>query len=83
MDDSRKGNRNAAIALVVRQFAPSRIERQLLAQVFDLVCQEQQPRISSSTGRCADHQLPIQSDHDWSLDGSPATPLHRAGRAAS
>jgi hypothetical protein len=29
---------NAMTGSVVRQFAPSRIERQLLAQVFELVC---------------------------------------------
>ncbi len=34
------GNRagNAMTATVVRQFTPSRIERELLAQVFELVC---------------------------------------------
>lgn len=35
-----------ATALVVRQFTPSRLERQLLTQVFELVCH---PR-ESSTG---------------------------------
>lgn len=29
---------NALTAVVLRQFTPSRIERQLLAQVFELVC---------------------------------------------
>jgi hypothetical protein len=38
MDGSLNCAGNAMAALVVRQFAPSRIERQLLAQVFDLVC---------------------------------------------
>ena len=83
MDDAGHGNGNSAIALVVRQFAPSRIERQLLAQVFDLVCEEQQPAISSSTGRRMDHQLAAACDREWSADGSRATPLQLAGRDAS
>ena len=37
MDRRRKSASNAAIALVVRQFSPSRIERQLLTQVFECV----------------------------------------------
>jgi len=68
MDDSRKGNSNRVIALVVRQFAPSRIERQLLAQVFDLVCHDQQSLIDSSTERQADHQSTAQSDHDLCME---------------
>ena len=40
MDGSIDITGNAATATVVRQFAPSRIERQLLAQVFQLVCGE-------------------------------------------
>ena len=83
MDDAGHGDRNSAIALVVRQFAPSRIERQLLAQVFDLVCEEQQPAISFSTGRRMDHQLAAPNGRERSADGSPATPLQLAGRAAS
>ena len=64
MDDSGKGNRNRVIALVVRQFAPSRIERQSLAQVFDLVCHDQQNLTDSSTERHADHQSPAQRDRE-------------------
>jgi len=37
MDRRGKPASNAAIALVVRQFSPSRIERQLLTQVFECV----------------------------------------------
>ena len=40
MDGSFNRAGNAMAALVVRQFTPSRIERQLLAQVFDLVCDQ-------------------------------------------
>lgn len=32
-----KTARNESLAMVVRQFSPSRIERDLLAQVFDVV----------------------------------------------
>jgi len=38
MDGLPKNASNVKTGLVVRQFAPSRIERQLLAQVFELVC---------------------------------------------
>ena len=37
MDRRGKSASDAAIALVVRQFSPSRIERQLLTQVFECV----------------------------------------------
>jgi hypothetical protein len=37
MDRRGKSAGYAAIALVVRQFSPSRIERQLLTQVFECV----------------------------------------------
>ena len=67
MDDSRKGASNRVIALVERQFAPSRIERQLLAQVFDLVCCEQQNLMNSSTEPPGGHQPTIQSDRNRSL----------------
>ena len=77
MDDSGKGNRNRVIALVVRQFVPSRIERQLLAQVFDLVCHAKQNLTDSSTERHADHQSTAQRDHDLSME------LQIAGRATS
>jgi hypothetical protein len=40
MDGSLNSAGNAMTAMVVRQFTPSRIERQLLAQVFDLVCDQ-------------------------------------------
>lgn len=37
MDRQGKAAGSAAIALVVREFSPSRIERQLLTQVFECV----------------------------------------------
>lgn len=37
MDRRGKSASKAAVALVVRQFSPSRIERQLLTQVFECV----------------------------------------------
>lgn len=77
MDDSRNGTRNRAIALVVRQFAPSRIERRLLAQVFDLVCDGQQEPLGCSAGQHADHQSFARGDRD--LCAEPQL----AGRATS
>jgi len=38
MDDSLRQAGNDAIAMVARGFEPVRIERQLLARAFDLVC---------------------------------------------
>ena len=38
MDSSWKGAGKPVTATVVRRFMPSRIERQLLARVFELVC---------------------------------------------
>jgi len=41
MDDMRMQTRNDAISLVARDFEPTRIERQLLARAFDLLCEFQ------------------------------------------
>ena len=41
MDGVFKSAGNAVTAIVVRRFAPSRIERQLLAKAFELVCEVQ------------------------------------------
>ena len=38
MDGPSSKAGNALTAVVIRQFTPSRIERQLLAQAFELVC---------------------------------------------
>jgi len=38
MDDSLRQAGNDAIAMVARDFDPVRIEQQLLARAFDLVC---------------------------------------------
>ena len=68
MDDSRKTGSSRVIALVVRQFAPSRIERQLLAQVFDLVCCEPSPIACSSAEQTGDHHATAQSVYEWSTE---------------
>ena len=77
MEDSCNGNRSQVIALVVRQFAPSRIERQLLAQTFDLLCHEQHEPLDCSAARHVNHQFPAQDARD--LFAEPQL----AGRAAS
>ena len=54
MDVALNDAGNAVAALVVRQFTPCRIEHQLLAQVFDMVCgQHGAVDESRSTGRSA------------------------------
>jgi hypothetical protein len=50
MDGSCKHAANAMTAMVVRQFTSSRIERQLLAQVFELICA---PQCALDTSRSA------------------------------
>jgi len=40
MDGPSSSAGNALTAVVVRQFTPSRIERQLIAQAFELVCSQ-------------------------------------------
>jgi hypothetical protein len=76
MDGALKDAGNAMAAMVVRQFTPSRIERQLLAQVFDLVCcQRSEVEESRSTGQSAAHTHRVD-------DGGQATVAHVAGRRA-
>ena len=74
MDVSLNGAGNAMAALVVRQFTPSRIEHQLLAQVFDLVCGQQYAVAelrSTGPSTAPTHRLG---------DGGQAIVAHVAGR---
>ena len=68
MDGSRKTSSSRVIALVVRQFAPSRIERKLLAQVFDLVCCEPASLTCSSAKPAGNHHATARSVSDWSTE---------------
>ena len=64
MNDSSKQAGSGAIAMVARGFEPVRIERQLLARAFDLVC-ESQAQVSSPSPRAYDptnHVRPIAVD---------------------
>jgi len=83
MDDARQGDGTAVIATVVRQFAPSRIERQLLAQVFDLVAHDQPIRVNVS-GAWPEPQLSAASRAvaEASADAEVMS-QRRAGRAAA
>jgi hypothetical protein len=77
MDVSLNSAGNAMAALVVRQFAPSRIERQLLAQVFDLVCDQRcDVGQSRSIGRSAAPTHRVG-------DGRQGFVAHVAGRRAA
>ena len=53
MDRRGKFAGSAVIALVVRQFSPSRIERQLLTQVFEYVVASQ----------CAGHPVGVAAEN--------------------
>jgi hypothetical protein len=59
------------LAAVVRQFAPSRLERQLLARVFELVCQDSRhvspPPFVEEMGRLS--SVPDMHGDDWLLAG--------------
>jgi hypothetical protein len=50
MDDTRMHARNDATSLVARDFEPTRIERQLLARAFELLC-EIQPQPTAASPR--------------------------------
>jgi hypothetical protein len=77
MDGSLNDAGKAMAALVVRQFTPSRIEHQLLAQVFDLICGRQcAVEESHSTERSA---VPTHRVGD----GGQAIIGHIAGRRAA
>ena len=83
MDDAGQGNRKAVIAKVVRQFAPSRIERQLLAQVFEFVSGDQRTWDRHCDKRAEHPREPGAQHCDESPDSAPATSRHRAGRAVA
>jgi hypothetical protein len=77
MDGSFNDAGNAMTALVVRQFTPSRIERRLLAQVFDLVCDQRcDVGQSRSIGRSAAQPHRVG-------DGGQGIATHVAGRRAA
>jgi hypothetical protein len=50
MDDMRTQARNDATSLVARDFEPTRIERQLLARAFELLCEIQSQPTAASPG---------------------------------
>ncbi len=56
MDGQENDQNSGAGTVIVRQFAPSRIERQLLAQIFELVC-------GQTIALTAPGSANLQSDH--------------------
>jgi hypothetical protein len=83
MDEARQRDGNAMTAKVVRQFTPSRIERQLLAQVFDLVSRDQPNLTIVSAKRCEHHFSSALCDRDEAAADSGSMSRRRAGRAAA
>ena len=83
MDVPRQGVSNAVIAMVVRQFTPSRIERQLLTQVFDLVSHDQRILKDVSSEWSEHHPSVPPPDHDEVTDESRALLQRLAGRSAA
>ena len=68
---SRCKHSAVVLAAVVRQFAPSRLERQLLARVFELVCQDSRhsspPSFAEEMGRSS--SVADVPEDDWLLAG--------------
>ena len=83
MDGTGRGDGSAVTATVIRQFAPSRIERQLLAQVFDLVSRDQPSRTNVSAEWSEHHLSAAARDVDEAKDDSRAMSRHLAGRATA
>ena len=73
MDGSFNHAGNAVTATVVRQFTPSRIERQLLAHVFELVCARQ----------CDVEESHLATRTHCLRDGEQVMEAHSAGRRAA
>jgi hypothetical protein len=74
MEGSARHAGSAMTAMVVRQFAPSRIECDLLAQVFELICRKQSKQEMAGIVSLA-MELPalIETERERTLD-------HSAGR---
>lgn len=83
MDDLRQSDGKAVIATVVRQFAPSRIERQLLAQVFDLVAHDQLIRANVSDAWLEPELSAASRDVAEASVDAEVMSRCRAGRAAA
>lgn len=65
---------SAMTAVVVRQFAPSRIERDLLAQVFELVCRKRsEQEVAGASALAVEPPALLETEHEQVLN-------HSAGR---
>jgi len=65
---------SSAMTAVVRQFAPSRIERDLLAQVFELVCRKRsEQEVAGANTLAMEPPAPVETEHEQALN-------HSAGR---
>ena len=84
MDDARQSDGKAVIATVLRQFTPSRIERQLLAQVFDLVAHAPPTRANGSDAGAERHLSAASCDvAEASVAEQEWGSRRRVGRAAA
>jgi hypothetical protein len=68
---------NGAAATVTRQFSPSRIELQLLTQVFELVCGQRGDMEESCSTRQSELETHRVSDREQTLE------THVVGRRAA
>jgi hypothetical protein len=83
MDDVRRSDSNAVAARLIRQFVPSRIERQLLAQVFDLVSRGQ-ASLSNVSAEWSEHCFSAAPrDVETAADDARALSRRYAGRGAA
>jgi hypothetical protein len=83
MDGARQSGGKAVIATVLRQFAPSRIERQLLAQVFDLVAHAPPTRANGSDAGAEPQLSAASRDVAEASVAAEGVSRCRVGRAAA
>lgn len=83
MDDAWQRDGNAATARIIRQFAPSRIERQLLAQVFELVSHGPPILTKVSAERSAQHRSMALDNIGQATEDSRVISIPLVGRDAA
>ena len=68
MDGSRNNTRNDVTAVVAREFEPTRIEHELLAQTFDLACKDAVATQAVSSRSSTTSQKAISTATDLSAE---------------
>jgi hypothetical protein len=77
MERRSRPSGNTRLSSVVRQFTPSRIELQLLAQVFEIVVSVRCPLLLAAADSVPDRHSNVESQ------GTDGKPLHGRPRSAA